>query len=52
MAKIKTASTEVIRVRINKEHALNVRIAAAKEQRPFANMLNKILSDYFAKQGK
>jgi predicted DNA binding CopG/RHH family protein len=49
MSKTKTpaGNTEVIRVRIAKENAAAIRIAAAHEQRPFANMLNRILTEYF-----
>lgn len=48
MPKTKQPETEVVRVRISKENVNNIRIAAERDQRPFANMLNRILTAYFA----
>jgi hypothetical protein len=44
--------TEVIRVRITRENAANIRAFAKAEQRPFANAINLILTDYFTTKGK
>jgi hypothetical protein len=48
----KLTPTEVIRIRMTKENALNIRIQATNEQRPFANMLNKIITDYYKTKGE
>lgn len=47
MPKAKAPATEVIRVRITKQNAAAIRELAAAEQRPFANALNRILTEYF-----
>jgi hypothetical protein len=47
MAKTKAAETEVLRVRITKQNAKKIRELAAAEQRPFANALNRILTEFF-----
>jgi hypothetical protein len=43
--------TEVIRVRVTRENAANIRALAKAQQRPFANAINVILSDYFTNKG-
>jgi hypothetical protein len=46
------SKTEVIRVRVTRENAASIRALAKAQQRPFANAINVILSDYFATKGK